>query len=69
MRPIAGMSLTARPLISFRTSSAERYVQNALLMGSSRGSFESWTRSRTRRKIMSTISPSGFDWPGGFTEA
>ena len=38
-------------------------------MISSLGSFESWTRSRTRRKTSSTIWPSGFACPGGFTAA
>ena len=63
------MSRSANPLISFSTSSAERYVQKAFLMISSLGSFESWTRSRTRRKTSSTISPSGRALPGGFTAA
>ena len=38
-------------------------------MISSLGSFESWTRSRTRRNTASTISPSGLACPGGFTAA
>ncbi len=38
-------------------------------MISSLGSFESWTMSRTRRNTASTISPSGFACPGGFTAA
>ena len=38
-------------------------------MIASRGSFESLTRSRTARKTMSTIKPSGLASPGGFTAA
>ena len=38
-------------------------------MISSFGSFESCTRSRTRRNTTSTISPSGLACPGGFTAA
>ena len=63
------MSVVARPLISRSTSSAVVYVQNAFLRISSFGSPESWTRSRTRRKMKSTISPSGLACPGGFTAA